>query len=126
MPSCCTAPTRVRIVAVFELLRDGRPVARNRVFFGKARTLDLPLPHLQVRVHDAPGGIDVTLHGEVLARDVWIGFGALDATLSDNAFDLLPGETRTVHVRSPASPAALRRALRVRDLAGVMSEDTVR
>ncbi|WP_170874059.1 glycoside hydrolase family 2 protein, partial [Xanthomonas translucens] len=41
--------------------------------------------------------------------------------LSDNAFDLLPGEPLTVHVRSRATLEQLRGALQVRNLAGTLA-----
>ncbi|KTF34483.1 glycoside hydrolase family 2 protein, partial [Xanthomonas translucens] len=56
-----------------------------------------------------------------LAREVWLAFGDLDATLSDNAFDLLPGEPLSVHVRSSATLEQLRSALKVRDLAETLT-----
>ena len=53
-----------------------------------------------------------------LAREVWVDFGALEAMPEDNAFDLLPGETRELRITSEAGIDALRGALRVRSLAG--------
>jgi len=64
-------------------------------------------------------GDRLTLTASKLARAVWIDFGKLEATPSDNAFDLLPGESITVTIASKESEAALRRALTVRTLAGV-------
>jgi beta-mannosidase len=45
-----------------------------------------------------------------------LDFGELAAQPSDDGFDLLPGESVTVDVRSDASAAALRRALTLRTL----------
>ena len=59
-----------------------------------------------------------------LARDVWISFGDLDAELSDNAFDLLPGETKTLHVKSAASLDALQHALYWQTLADAIATST--
>ncbi|WP_176718333.1 glycoside hydrolase family 2 protein, partial [Xanthomonas translucens] len=39
----------------------------------------------------------------------------------DNAFDLLPGEPLSVHVRSSATLEQLRSALKVRDLAETLT-----
>ena len=60
----------------------------------------------------------MTIKAAKLARAVWLGFGDLDATLSDNAFDLPPGETVAVQVTSKASLAQLKRALTLRSLYG--------
>ncbi|MBB6184668.1 beta-mannosidase [Oleiagrimonas soli] len=110
-------------MVVFELLEGQRTVARNLVFFGKPRTLQLPLPKLTVQwSRDADGAV-LRLHTDTLARAVWIDVGDPDAVLSDNAFNLLPGETRIVHVRSAHDLATLERALTLRDLADVMKRD---
>jgi beta-mannosidase len=45
-----------------------------------------------------------------------LDFGATVAQPSDNGFDLLPGESRTLTVTSEASAAALARALTLRTL----------
>jgi beta-mannosidase len=49
---------------------------------------------------------------------VWIDFGDLDAQVSDNAFDLLPGERAELKVTGTADIEALRKALQVRSLFG--------
>lgn len=61
------------------------------------------------------------LTSDTLAREVWLSFGDVDATLSDNAFDLLPGEPLTVRVTSKAALAQLQSALQVRDLAATLA-----
>ncbi|HEV2622790.1 MAG TPA: glycoside hydrolase family 2 protein [Frateuria sp.] len=106
--------------AVVDLLVDGHGVSRSLVFFDAPKALALPLPH--IRTHWAPSGdgYTVTLDTDMLARAVWLSFGQLDAQVSDNAFDLLPGEPVSLHVRSDAALDALRSALRVRNLADAM------
>ena len=38
--------------------------------------------------------IKIRITSPVLARDVYLSFGDLDVQVSDNYFNLLPGETR--------------------------------
>ncbi|KQS04707.1 beta-mannosidase [Sphingomonas sp. Leaf357] len=104
-----------RTVAVAELLVDGRAVSRTLVTGVAPKDMALPDPGITTRWD----GDRLTLTATRLARAVWVDFGAIDATPSDNAFDLLPGESRTVTVQSAASAAALTRALTVRTLAGL-------
>jgi beta-mannosidase len=66
-------------------------------------------------------GYALTLSTDKLARDVWVSFGDLDAEVSDNAFDILPGQSVTVTVHSKVALTTLQRALAVQDLAGVMA-----
>ncbi len=49
----------------------------------------------------------------VLARSVYLSFGNLDVKVSDNYFDVLPGETAEIAVTSAASLDALKAQLKV-------------
>ena len=109
--------------AVFDLMVDGKPVARNLVFFRPAKELALPLPQIQVQLAQAGDGYTLTLSTDQLAREVWVSFAGLDATVSDNSFNVLPGERVVLTVKSRASLDALRKALTVQDLAAVMLAD---
>ena len=81
-----------RSYAVFELVEQGTPVSRHLLYFEPALALQLPDPDLHAELHDSGHGIVLSVRAERLAREVWIDFGSLDAQVSDNAFDLLPGE----------------------------------
>ncbi|HKR76805.1 MAG TPA: glycoside hydrolase family 2 protein [Rhodanobacter sp.] len=105
-----------RTVAVFELLDHGKPVSRHLLYFDDAKNLALPDPGLKAEL--SADGHSLTVSAKHLAREVWVDFGDLDARLSDNAFDLLPGESVTLHVDSTSDAAALRHALAVRSLYG--------
>ncbi|NII10771.1 glycoside hydrolase family 2 protein [Oleiagrimonas sp. C23AA] len=109
-----------RTMAVATLTEAGKTIARNVVYFGKARTLDLPLPHITHTLKREGDHYLLTLSSDVLARAVWVAFGDHDATLSDNSITLLPGQTRTLSLTSKASLSALRGALTIDDLAHVM------
>ncbi|HET8764290.1 MAG TPA: glycoside hydrolase family 2 protein, partial [Rhodanobacter sp.] len=107
-----------RTVAVFELLDHGKPVSRHLLYFDDAKHLALPDPGLKAQL--SADGRSLTVSARRLAREVWVDFGDTDpdARLSDNAFDLLPGESVILHVDSTADAAALRRALTIRSLYG--------
>ncbi|WHZ20374.1 MAG: Beta-mannosidase [Rhodanobacteraceae bacterium] len=106
--------------AVFELLAGDRVVSRNLVFFDAAKNLVLPLPHIRAQLEKTDDGYTLTLESDQLAREVWIAFGDLDASVSDNAFDILPGQRVTVTVRSKAGLDTLRKALKIEDVADAM------
>ncbi len=103
-----------RTVAVFEWLDHGKVLSRDLVYFGQAKDLQLPDPGMKAQL--AADGHSLTVSAQRFAREVWIDFGALDVRLSDNAFDLLPGESVTLHLDSTADAAALKHALTVRSL----------
>ena len=107
--------------AVFELLDGGSTVSRNLVFFDEAKNLQLPSPQIRTQWETSADGYRLTLTAAALARDVWVSFGDLDADVSDNAFDILPGQSVTLVVHSKAGLDALRQALEVQNLADVMA-----
>jgi beta-mannosidase len=107
--------------AVFELLDGDKVVSRNLVFFDEAKNLSQPQPQIHTSLAASSDGYALTLSSDTLARNVWISFGDLDAELSDNAFDLLPGQSVTVTVHSKAGLEKLKQALHLQDLASVMS-----
>ncbi|WP_436031976.1 beta-mannosidase [Caulobacter sp. LjRoot300] len=107
-----------RTFAVVELIENGRTVSRGVVTQVPGKAMALPDPRLEAAWSKTADGYAVTIKAAKLARAVWLGFGDLDATLSDNAFDLPPGEAITVQVTSKASLAQLKRALTLRSLHG--------
>jgi beta-mannosidase len=59
----------------------------------------------------------------VLARSVYLSFGDLDVKLSDNYFDILPGETVEITVTGAASLDALKAQLKVVSLADAFATE---
>ncbi|HTV64871.1 MAG TPA: glycoside hydrolase family 2 protein [Bryocella sp.] len=99
---------------VFDLQLAGGTVSRNKVFFDRMRNLALPLkPAIESDIRGSAPNYTITLRSPVLARDVYTSFGDLAVTLSDNYFDLLPGEAATIRVTSPATAEQLQRALKI-------------
>jgi beta-mannosidase len=100
-------------LAWFTLTVDGKSVAERAVYFDRVKDLRLPAPQIE-RVWSTSGGKTLlTLRSSVLARNVWIGFGDRDAQLSDNSFDLIPGQPLTVEVKSGAPRTELERSLEI-------------
>ena len=99
---------------VLDLNVDGKRVSRNEVFFDHMRNLKLPLKaDIQNSIQATTEGYALTLQSPVLARDVYLSFGDLDLTPSENYFDLLPGEPVVVQLRSSATLQQLQQALKV-------------
>jgi beta-mannosidase len=107
-----------RTFAVYDLYDGDHPISRAIVYFAAAKSMALPEPGVVREITGSAGAYTLTLKATRLARAVWIGFGDTDVDVSDNAFDLLPGETVTLTLKTAADFAALRRALTVRTLYG--------
>jgi len=107
------------------LIENGNVVAHHLLYFGVAKTLSLPKqPGLTAEWRD--GGKTLRIGSNQLARGVWIDFGKLDANLSDNAFDLLPGEHVDIVVDSKADAASLKAALKLTSLVDAVQPETAK
>lgn len=107
-----------KVIAAFDLAVAGEPASRGVVYFDHARNIAWPDPGL--RREWSRDGRTLRLTATRFARSVWLDFGNLDVTPSDNAFTLLPDETVTLHVRGDVSPNRLHAALRIRSLADAL------
>ncbi|WP_242125459.1 glycoside hydrolase family 2 protein [Sphingobium sp. Sx8-8] len=108
---------KARSFAVAELLVDGKIASRALVSALPEKAMALPDPGLATSWTSAPDGKpQLTVKATRFARGLWIGFGGVDASTSDNYFDLLPGESVTVSITSTASLAKLKAALELRHL----------
>ncbi len=114
-----------RSVAIFELTRGEEVLAQRLVYFvaGKQQALQAGQLHTALR---AEGDHYVLqLRADALVRGIWIGFDGVSATLEDNAFDLLPGKTRELIVRSTAPLSTLRTALQLQTLGDTLQSRPV-
>jgi beta-mannosidase len=106
-----------RSFLVFDLEVNGKNVSRNLEFFEVTHDLDLPVaPDVHTTLSKTGEDYTVTLQSSKLARSVYLSFGDLDVHASDNYFDLLPGETASVVLKSSATLDQLKGALKIMHL----------
>ncbi|WP_213805099.1 glycoside hydrolase family 2 protein [Granulicella sp. dw_53] len=103
-------------VAVLTLEQDGKVIATNTVYFARSKDLFLPEAKIVQQVRVDKTGYVVELRSPVLARAVALGFGSVEAKPEDNYFDLLPNESREIHVASKASLEQVKASLELRSL----------
>ena len=105
-------------------LWTARVFPRNLVLFVHTRDMaasggEIHADWLELRrVNAAPA-----THLAVLARIVYVTFGDREARLSDNYFDLLPGEPVTLQLKSTVAIEQLRQSLRVRNITDAFPRD---
>ena len=105
---------RDRDFLVVDLEIGGKQVSRNEVFFDVTHNLELAAsPKIESTITKSADGYNVTLKSPVLSRSAYVSFGDLDARLSDNYFDLLPGDAVTINVKSASSLDALQGAMKI-------------
>jgi len=116
-----TDTTRVFVVA--ELGSADTTISRNIIYIAPTKEVHLkpaslkteiskfdPVPWEKPKVGNS---YKVKISSPVLARSVYLSFGSLDVQISDNYFDILPGETAEVSVNSKASLDAIKAQLKV-------------
>ena len=102
---------------MFDLDVGGKRVSRNLQFFDVTHTLDLPVaPNIERTLTRTGGDFTVTLKSDKLARSVYVSFGDLDVHVSDNYFDLLPGEAATVTIKSSSTGDELQNRMKITSL----------
>ena len=81
--------------------KSGHTVAETVYFFRKTKDLLLPKTTVSCKIKQKDGVCELTLLSPCLAKDVFIEIPLQGARFSDNFFDLLPGERKTVVITSP-------------------------
>jgi beta-mannosidase len=112
--------------AVFDLMKDNKVVSRNLHLFDRTRNLALPVPAIQADWSGRAGAYTLQLQSPVLARHVYVSFGDNEVEVSDNYFDLLPGEAVTLRLKSKADVDQLRRSLKVRNITDAFPVDSAK
>jgi beta-mannosidase len=120
-----------RVFAVAELQTGGATdyawngtlVSRNLVYLAPTREVHLKPATLKVEPTGTSGNYKIRVTSPVLARSVYLSFGDLDVKVSDNYFDLLPGETAEVKATSGATLDALKAQLKVISLTDAFAAD---
>jgi beta-mannosidase len=105
------------IFAVADLLVDGKSVSSNVLYFVPAKLVTLPQPQISVDLAKSGDAYRLRLSSPVLTRSVYISFGTLDASPSDNYFDLIPGQPVEITITSAAPLDQLRAQLKLVTLA---------
>ena len=92
-----------RVFVVATLTVDSRTVSRNLIYLAPVKEVHLGTATLKTELKQMPGHLIIRVTSPVLARSVCLSFGGLDVKLSDNYFDVLPGETIEIAAETKAS-----------------------
>ncbi len=112
-------------VAAMDLTVDGKQVSSNLMYLAPTPQVHLPAAEITSHLVKGSGAYEVQLSSKVLARDVYVSFGDHDAKFSDNYIALLPGESATIVVHSPASLGDLQSSMKVTSLVDAIEPNTV-
>ncbi|WP_293202455.1 glycoside hydrolase family 2 protein [Paenibacillus sp.] len=104
--------TKLAEEVMVELQSEGFPAPINRYFLRDPKEVSLPQSQLSVHVNEEQQSVTVTASGAI-ARMVKLELPLGRTRFSDNYFDLIPGESRTVTLRHPEMQALPLTDLRV-------------
>ena len=105
-----------RVFVVAELIAGDKPISRNLTYLAPVKEVHLKPAVLKVETTAENGKMRVRVTSPVLARSVYLSFGSLDVKVSDNYFDVLPGETVEITAESKASPDEVKAQMHVMSL----------
>jgi beta-mannosidase len=101
-----------RVFVVAELTAGGARISRNLIYLAPTKGVHLKPAQLKVETSGTKGSYKIRVTSPVLARDVSLSFGSLDVQISDNYFDLLPGETAEITATGAVSLEQLKAQLK--------------
>src|SRR5579863_1216814 len=105
-----------RVFVVADLDLGGAQISRNLTYLVAVKEVHLKPATLKVDTNSANGKLHIRVSSPVLARSVYLSFGDLDVKVTDNYFDVLPGETVEITADSKASPDDVKARLQVMSL----------
>lgn len=106
------SPSNVLVSAIFEA---GSLQADSVYLLAPLKDFNLPVAKLKTAITSFPGGYSIKVSSDQFARGVYLSIDDSEERLffSDNYFDLLPGESRVVVVRSAKDQEEFTKKLRV-------------
>lgn len=92
-------------------------VAQTLQYFAQPKDLNLTQPKISFFAQLKNGAIELKLKTDVLAKNVYLSFESdTESFFSDNFFDLLPNEERTIRVKTSLTIEEIKRRLMIRTL----------
>ncbi|MDR0962403.1 MAG: glycoside hydrolase family 2 protein [Mediterranea sp.] len=84
----------------------------NTYYPARYKEISFPKADIRMQITPAEGGYQVTLSSNVVTRGVFLSLEGIDNFFSDNYFDLIPGESHTLHVTTTLDEASFRKQLK--------------
>ena len=99
-----------------QLISEGKEVSSNIFYFYPAKDLTLPKPIITSEFIKDNNKITLKLKTNVLAKNVFVSIEGAEMLndISDNYFDLLPGEEKTLYFSSEKSVEELKKTLMIK------------
>lgn len=83
----------------------------------RQKEMNFRKPQFFTEISPISGGFSVSITSDVFARAVFLSIKGIDNHFSDNYFDILPGTTHTVEVKTGKTQAQFEKELKIQTLA---------
>ncbi len=105
-----------QVVFTAQLTSGKKTLAQNNFYFSPVKDILLQKPLITKSIQKTPEGYLITLSTDQLAKNVCLE-ASLKGTFSDNFFDLLPGEARTISFSTSNKTSSFAETLKIMTLA---------
>ena len=105
-------------VVIVSSLKVGDKLYTNNNYLVKQGELNFPTCKISVNVEKCDGGVAVTVSTDNFARAVYLSIEDIDNFFEENYFDILPGTSCTVKVKTNLSVEEFKKQLKVMHLGG--------
>ena len=102
-----------RVFVVAALTVDSDTISRNLTYLAPVKEVHLTPASLKTDVQQRSGKYAIRVTSPVLARSVYLSFGNLEVRVSDNYFDILPGESVEITADTKTTLDELKSQLKV-------------
>lgn len=92
------------LVLQMKLRTGGKSIADNKYYFAKPKDQLLPEANIEVQIVEKDGKHFAEVSADKMVRNFYLNFKDSDIRCSDNYFDLLPGEKRTIELSGSDVP----------------------
>lgn len=103
-------------VLVAEVVEDGQVIAKNVFYFRPVKEMSLPKPDVTYDIMPVENGCRIVVKTDKLAKNLFMTIGDEEGFFSDNYFDLLPGETANIVLRTSIPTEKIREVFKVQTL----------
>jgi len=93
--------------------KTGNRMYENVAYPTKQKYMNYSAPDYSVSIAAAGDGYDLTIGSDVFARGVFLSLEGIDNFFSDNYFDIMPGQSRTIHVTTALAEKDFRNQLKL-------------
>jgi len=110
-----------RVFVVADLTEGATQISRNLAYLAPVKEIQLKPAALKTETSGGSGSYKISITSPVLARSVYISFGNLDVKLSENYFDIMPGETIQLVATTVATLDTMKAQMKVISLTDAFS-----